>query len=64
MTDTEASTSTATVTPSVITRQLTIKAFVKQTDNNENAVRWQRYKKDIERQFRFFGITEIIHIIY
>ena len=31
MPDTEASTITATVTPSVITRQLTIKAFVKQT---------------------------------
>ena len=29
-----------------------------QADNNEMALRWQKYKKEIERQFRFLGITE------
>ena len=46
------------VGPSYIQRNLTIKPFVKQTDNNETAVRWGKYKKDLERQFRFFGVTD------
>ena len=41
-----------------IYRNLTIKPFVKQTDHNETVVRWGKYKKDVERQFRFFGITD------
>ena len=43
---------------SYIQRNLTIKPFVKQTDNNETAVQWGKYKKDLERQFRFFGVTD------
>ncbi|KAK3731357.1 hypothetical protein QZH41_007150 [Actinostola sp. cb2023] len=39
-------------------RNLNIKPFVKQADSNDTAVRWERYKKDVERQFRFFGITD------
>ena len=42
----------------IIHRNLNIKPFIKQADANDTAVRWQRYKKDIERQFRFFGITD------
>ena len=43
---------------SYIQRYLTIKPFMKQTDNNETAVQWGKYKKDLERQFRFFGVTD------
>ena len=52
------STSTASSAEAFIYRNLTIKPFVKQTDHNETAVRWGKYKKDMERQFRFFGITD------
>ena len=27
-------------------------------DANDTAVRWTKWKKDIERQFRFFGLTD------
>lgn len=49
---------TASSAKAFIYRNLTIKPFVKQTDHNETAVRWGKYKKDVERQFRFFGITD------
>ena len=45
----------ATVT---IQRHLTIKPFLKQADSHDTALQWQRYKKEIDRQFRFFGITD------
>ena len=35
-----------------------MKTFLKQADNNDTALCWQKYKKKIERQFRFFGITD------
>ena len=31
---------------------------MKQADSNGTAVSWQIYKKEIERQFCFFGITD------
>ena len=52
------STSTGSSAEAFIYRNLTIKPFVKQTDHNETAVRWGKYKKAVERQFRFFGITD------
>ena len=55
MTDTPSSTTPGSAT---IHRNLTIKPFIKQTDSNDTAVNWQKYKKEIERQFRFFGITD------
>jgi hypothetical protein len=57
MTDTEPSSSDA-VPRAIIHRNLTIKPFLKQADNNDTALCWQKYKKEIERQFRFFGITD------
>ena len=51
------SNSSATPNHSTINRNLTIKPFITQTDSNDTAVR-QKYKKEIERQFRFFGITD------
>ena len=63
--------SSESVSRPIIHRNLTMKTFLKQAivinnfsnnyeqaDNNEMALRWQKYKKEIERQFRFFGITE------
>jgi hypothetical protein len=60
MTDTseEPNSSTGANTPMAIQRNLTIKPFLKQTDSHDTALQWQRYKKDIDRQFRFFGITD------
>ena len=52
------STSAASSTEAFIYRNLTIKPFVKQTEQNETTVRWGKYKMDVERQFRFFGITD------
>lgn len=58
MTDTSQEQSSSGATSNAtIHRNLTIKPFIKQTDNNDTAVKWQKYKKEIERQFRFFGIT-------
>ena len=57
MTDSPSS-SSATPNHSTINRNLTIKPFITQTDSNDTAVLWQKYKKEIERQFRFFGITD------
>ena len=48
----------ATPNHSTINRNLTIKPFLTQTDSNDTAVLWQKYKKEIERQFRFLGITD------
>lgn len=59
MSDTEqATTSSASNSGKQAVRSLNIKPFVKHSDHNENAVAWQRYKRNVERQFRFFGITE------
>ncbi|CAB4015552.1 Hypothetical predicted protein [Paramuricea clavata] len=57
MTDAPSSSST-TPNNATMHRNLTIKPFIKQTDSNNAAVNWQRYKKEIERQFRFFGIKD------
>jgi hypothetical protein len=55
MTDAPSSSST-TPNNATIHRNLTIKPFIKQTDSNDTAVNWQKYKKEIERQF--FGIKD------
>ncbi|CAB4036427.1 Hypothetical predicted protein [Paramuricea clavata] len=57
MTDAPSSSST---TPNNATthRNLTIKPFIMQTDSNDTAENWQKYKEEIERQFRFFGIND------
>ena len=57
MTDNELS-SSSTASGIAINRNLTLKPFVKRADNNDTAVQWQKYKKEIERQFRFFGISD------
>ena len=58
-TSTNATSSSTSPNASIaIHRNLNIKPFLKQADPNDTAVRWQRYEKDIERQFRFFGITD------
>lgn len=41
----------------LINRNLTIKPFVKRKDNKDTAVQWQKHKKEISWQFRFFGIS-------
>ena len=46
----------ATVT--VINRHLNITPFQVTRDSNDTAVRWAKWKQNIERQFRFFGIKE------
>ena len=56
-TDQEPSSSGATLN-ATIHRKLTIKPFLKQTDHDDTAMKWQKYKKELERQFRFFGITD------
>ena len=57
MTDNEPSSSDSVSRP-IIHRNLTIKPFLKQADNNDTALCWQKYKKEMECQFRFFGITD------
>lgn len=57
MADNEPS-SSSTASGIAINRNLTLKPFVKRADNNDTAVQWQKYKKEIERQFRFFGISD------
>ena len=42
----------------VVNRQLNIRPFNISNDANDTAVRWTKWKKDIERQFRFFGLTD------
>ena len=42
----------------VVNRQLNIRPFTISNDVNDTAVRWAKWKKDIERQFRFFGLTD------
>ncbi|KAL9972245.1 hypothetical protein ACROYT_G018516 [Oculina patagonica] len=42
----------------VVNRQLNIRPFTISNDANDTAVRWAKWKKDIERQFRFFGLTD------
>ena len=42
----------------VVNRQLNIRPFTISNDVNDTAVRWAKRKKDIERQFRFFGLTD------
>ena len=51
--------SSDSVSRSIIHRNLTMKTFLKQADNNDTALCWQKYKKEIERQFRLFGITSL-----
>ena len=63
-TETEATSSgassAATSNPqiTVVNRHLNIKPFIVSSDNNDTAVRWDKWKKEIERQFRFFGLTD------
>ena len=45
---------TITVSP----RQLNIQPFIVSEDTNDTAIRWDKWKKNIERQFRFFGIID------
>ena len=42
----------------VVNRQLNIRPFNMSNDANDTAVRWTKWKKDIEQQFRFFGLTD------
>ena len=42
----------------IMNRQLQIKPFIISSDVNETAMRWSKWKKDIDRQFRFFGFTD------
>ena len=42
----------------VVNRQLNIRPFTISNDVNDTAVRWAKWKKDIERQFRFLGLTD------
>ena len=51
-----AATQNASVT--VINRHLNIAPFQLTRDSNDTAVRWAKWKKNIERQFRFFGIED------
>ena len=41
-----------------INRHLKIAPFQMTRDSNDTAVRWAKWKKNIERQFRFFGIKD------
>ena len=50
--------SSESVSRPIIHRNLTMKTFLKQADINDMTLSWQKYKKEIERQFRFFGITD------
>ena len=43
---------------SVINRQLNVRPFQTTQNRTETATRWEKWLKDIERQFRYFGITE------
>ena len=45
-------------TVTVTTRQLNIQPFSISDDNNETALRWDKWKRNIERQFRFFGLED------
>ena len=51
-----ATTQNASVT--VVNRYLNIAPFQLTRDSNDTAVRWAKWKKNIERQFRFFGIED------
>ena len=51
-----AATQNASVT--VINRHVNIAPFQLTRDSNDTAVRWAKWKKNIERQFRFFGIED------
>jgi hypothetical protein len=42
----------------IVNRQLNVRPFITSSDVNETAVRWAKWKKDIERQFRFFGLAD------
>ena len=42
----------------VINHQLNIKPLQISNDWNKNATRWDKCKRDIEQQFRFFGISD------
>jgi len=42
----------------VVNQQLNILPFTISNDANDTAVRWAKWKKDIERQFRFFRPTD------
>ena len=46
----------ATIT--VINRHLNITPFQVTRDSNDTAIRWAKWKQNIERQFRFFGIED------
>ena len=61
----EASTSTAPQAQvqqmqhiTVTNRQLNIAPFTIDRDSTNITSRWAKWKKDIERQFRFFGIND------
>ena len=51
-----AATQNASVT--VVNRYLNIAPFQLTRDSNDTAVRWAKWKKNIERPFRFFGIED------
>ncbi|CAB3994616.1 Hypothetical predicted protein [Paramuricea clavata] len=42
----------------IINRHLNIGSFQLTRDSNDTAVRWAKWKQNIERQFRIFGIEE------
>ena len=45
-------------TVTVTTRQLNIQPFSISDDNNETALCWDKWKQNIERQFRFFRLED------
>ena len=45
-------------TVTVTTRQLNIQPFSISDDNNETALRWDKWKRNIKWQFRFFGLED------
>ena len=49
---------TAQATVTVINRQLNIAPFKLTNDSNDTAVRWNKWKWNIARQFRYFGIED------
>ena len=42
----------------IVNRQLQIKPFTISSDVNESAMRWSKWKKDIDRQFHFLRFTD------
>ena len=42
----------------IISRQLNVRPFETTQNRDETANRWKKWLQNVERQFRYFGITE------